>query len=360
MMDALELDLPPNAFRAIAQGQASGRLSVLQNHYAGQPDGAGNLKLLADGKHTIVQSHSHPTMLKSVSASALCAWVPEAEPIAQSPGATLHQSPRVKARARARKSKAKVARGPKHTTAPWGDCTQSASPTAYTGPSDAVTPAVQPFQWATATAEEISRLPGLGNLPVDLINLILPRLRAFVKEFESSTRSNSWAVVHEQNLPAERPELPPVARSVGLPLPTAQPEPSSLMEQPDPAFLMAGQLCELDESPASVPMFEELDALQQRDENVGPVPNVEEPPSAVLQGLLGLEHSWCVEESQTRNSWTPPTQEDIERLVCTLSNDANGPSELGDGAAWGGVGTGSAAQFDFGTLLDGWEGFAEM
>src|SRR5712691_11532179 len=127
MTDALGLDLPPNALRAIAQAQASGRLSVLQNHYAGQPDGAGNLNLAAEGKHTPVQLNSHPTMLKSVSASA-CAWVTEAEPIAQSSGATLHQSSRVKVRARARKSKAKVARGPEHTTAPRGDCTQSASP----------------------------------------------------------------------------------------------------------------------------------------------------------------------------------------------------------------------------------------
>jgi len=132
------------------------------------------------------------------------------------------------------------------------------------------------------------------------------------------------------------------------------------MEQPEAAFLVAGQFCELDESLASVPMFEELEALPQRDENVRPEPNFEEPPSAVLQGLLDLEHSWCVEASQTINSWTPPTQEDIERSVCAFSNDPNGPSELGDGAAWGGGGTGVATQFDFGTLLDGWEGFTEL
>ena len=283
---------------------------------------------------------------------------PEAEPIVQLSGATLHQSPRVRVRAQTRKSKAKVVRGPEHTAAPRGDRTQSAS-------QPAVTPAVQPFQWATATAEEISLLPGLGNLPVDLINLILPRLRAFVNEFESSTRRNlnSWAVqVHEQISPAERPELQPVAQPLGLVLPTAQPEPSLVMQQPEPALLMAaGQLCGPDESPASMPMFEELEALQQRDENVGPELNFEKPPSAVLEGLLDFEDSWCMEASQTGNSWTPPTQEAIERSVCALSNDLNGPSELGDGAAWGGVGMGVAAQFDFDTLdASGWEEFVKF
>ena len=350
--DALELNLPPNAFKTIVHGRAFGRLSVLGNHYPVKPDGAGNLKLVAE---TTTQSKPHPT---TVSASA-CTWVPEVESIVQSSGATLHQSPRVRVRARTRKSKAKVARGPQHTTAPRGDCTQSAS-------QPAVTPAVQPFQWATATAEEISLLPGLGHLPVDLINLILPRLRAFVNEFESSTRRNlnSRAVqVHEQISPAERSELQPVARSLGLPLPTAQPGPSLVMQQPDPALFMAGQLCGPDESQASMPMFEELEALQQRDENVGPEPNFELPPSAVLegQGLLDFEDSWCVEASQTSTSWTPPTQEVIERSVCALSNDLNGPSELGDGAAWGGVGMGVAAQFDFSTLdASGWEEFAKF
>jgi hypothetical protein len=126
-------------------------------------------------------------------------------------------------------------------------------------------------------------------------------------EFESSTGSNLRAVVHEQNSPAERPELQPVARSLELPPLTAQPEPepSLVVERPEPLLLVAAQLCGPDESPASVPMFEELEALQQRDGNVGLEPNLE---------------------------------------------------------AWGGVGTEVAAQFDFGTFLDGdgWEAFAEF
>ena len=343
MANALDLNLPPNALRAIAQGQASGRLSVLQNHYAGQPDGAGNLKLVAAGKPTTVQSHPHPTMLKSVSASANALGVPEAEPIVQSPRATLHQSPRVKVRARSGKSKAK-----------------GTAPHVARGPSDDVMPAMQRFRWATATAEEISRLPGLNGLPIVLINLILPRLRAFVEEFESSTHSNSRAAGHGQNSPAERPQLPPVARSIGLSLSTPQPEPSLLMEQLEPAFLVAGQLSEPDESPASMPMFEELRALQQQDKDGGPEPTVEGPPSAALERPLDPEYRWGMEASQTRNSLTLPTQEDIERLLCALSEGSNGPSELGDGTAWGGVGTGAVAQFDFGTFLDGWEGFARL
>lgn len=219
---------------------------------------------------------------------------------------------------------------------------------------------MQRFQWATATAEQISRLPGLNSLPIDLINLILPRLRTFVEEFESSTHSNSRAAGHRQNSPVERPELPPVARSTGLFLPTAQPEPSPLMEQLEPAFLVAGQISDPDESPASMPMFEELRGLQQQDGNAGLGPIVEVPPSAALECPLDLEHRWGMEASQTRNSLTPPTREDIERLICALSEGPFGPSELGDGTAWGGVGTGAVAQFDFGTPPDGWKEFTRL
>ena len=267
----------------------------------------------------------------------------------QSPGITLHQSSRVKVRARAGKSKAKgiapfVARGPEHTTSYWASYTQTASlpiqsvhaaqvalsrgkatpPIPYTGLSDTVMPTALPFQWATATEEEISRLPGLGSLPINLIKAIIPDLRAFVEEFENSTRSNSWAVGQGQNSPAERPELPRATQAIGLCLPTAQPEPSTLMEQSEPALLVAGQ-----ESPASMPIFEELEAPQQQEGNVGPKLNVE--------CLLDPERhgSWGMEASQTSNSLTPPTREDIERLLRALFEGSNGPSELGDGVGRG-------------------------
>jgi hypothetical protein len=203
-----------------------------------------------------------------------------------------------------------------------------------TGLSNTVMPAARPFQWATATAEEISHLPRLGSLPIDLIKAIIPELRAFVEEFENSTRSNSWAVRQGQNSLAERPELPRATQSIGLCLPTAQPEPSPLMEKPEPALLVAGQLCEPDESPASMPMFEELEAPQQQEGNVGPKLNVE--------CLLDPERhgSWGMEASQISNSLTPPTREDIERLLCALFEGSNGTSELGDG-----VGTGVAGQW---------------
>lgn len=219
---------------------------------------------------------------------------------------------------------------------------------------------MQRFQWATATAEQISRLPGLSSLPVDLINLILPRLRTFVEEFESSSHSNSWAAGHGQNSSVEKPELPPVTQLTELFLQTARPEGSPLMEQLEPAFLVARQLSEPDESPATMPTFEELRALQQQGENAGPEPNVEGPPSAALECPLDLEHRWGMEASQTRNSLTPPIREDIERLICALSEGPNGPSELGDGTTWGGVGTGAVDQFDFGTLPDGWEEFVRL
>jgi hypothetical protein len=107
MANTWDLSLPPNALRTIAQVRASGRLSVLRNHHVGQPDGAGNLKSVVAGKPTAVQPHSNPTALKPASTPRYALGVPEAEQSAQSPGVTLHQSSRVKVRARAGKSKAK-------------------------------------------------------------------------------------------------------------------------------------------------------------------------------------------------------------------------------------------------------------
>ena len=66
--NALGLSLPPNVLKILAQGQASGRLPVPLNNHAGQP--AGTAESVAVGKSTTMGSHSRPTMLRSVSASA--------------------------------------------------------------------------------------------------------------------------------------------------------------------------------------------------------------------------------------------------------------------------------------------------
>ena len=389
MTNALDLSLPPNALRILAQGQASGRLPMPLNHHAGLS--AGTAESVAAGMPSTMGSHSRPTMLRSVSTSAYSLGARVAESIKQSPETTLDQSRRVKVGARraprAGKSKAKdiVSRGPAQTTSYRGDYTQSASlqghtqsatqaassrgeatsSTASAGSPDAATPAVQPFRWATATAAQISRLPGLGNLPVDLIDLVLPRLRRFVEEHEGPIPSDSWAAGHGQDLLAETPEVPRVARPAGLSPQMAQAEPSPLMELSEPTFPVVERSCGLDQPSAILPTYGGFDSLiQQRNENAEPEPIVEDPPSAVLQGLFNTDHTsiWAVEVGQPESSesLTLPTREVIERSPWVGSGDLDSCSSVGYGVDLGGLGTDAFGQVDLGSLLDGWEGFAEL
>ena len=320
-------------------------------------------------------------MLGSVSTSAYSLGVRVAELIKQSPESTLNQSRWVKVRARraprAGKPKARdiASRGPAHTTSYRGDRTQSAPlsnkttsatqaassrgeatpSTACAGSSDVAAPAMPPFRWVTATAAEIARLPGLGNLPVDLIDLVLPRLRRFIEEHEGSICSNHWAAGHRQDLPAEMPEVPRVAQSAESSPQMAQAEPSPMMEQS----------CVLDQPSATLPTYGGFDGLvQQRNEKAEPEPVVEDPPSTVLQGLFNIDHTsiWGVEVGQpeTSESLTLPTREVIERSPWVGSGNLDSCSSVGYGVDLGGVGTGAFGQVDLGSLLDGWEGFAEL
>jgi len=381
------LDLPPNALRILAQGQASGRLPVPLHNLASQH--AGKAKLAAAGNATKAQLHSQQAILKTVSVSAYACGAPVTEPDTQSPEATPLQSKRVKVRAhraarvgksRARATVSMVSRKPEHTTSSWGDRTQSATlpnnttsatqaassqgdatpPTACVGSSSGAMPAVQPFPWATATAEKISRLPGLGSIPVDLIDLILPRLRKFVEDHDGTIRSDTLAAGHGRNSPAGTPGLPPVEQPVGSFLPTTQPRPPPLMEQLETEFPMAEKYYELGQPPASLPTHEGLEEpFQPQNENAKPEPVVDEPPSATLDCLLDLEHILGAEARQPENSVTPPTWEVIERSPWVGSLGSNGLSTVGDGQNLGASGTGTFGEFDI-SDFNGWEEFARL
>jgi hypothetical protein len=190
--------------------------------------------------------------------------------------------------------------------------------------------AMRPFPWAGATATEISRLPGLGDLPVDLIDLVLPRLKRFVEEHEGSSPSNACAVGQVQDMPAETHEL---LRGVARPA-----EPFAQMEQaPQPAY------------------------REHHDENAEPEPIFEDPPSSSLQGLLELDHIWEEDVSQLQGSLTLPTGEVVERSSRPGPQDFHSSSGVGGyGAALSGIGTETLCKVDFGTLCDGWEGFEEF
>ena len=356
------------------------------SHHAGQP--AGMTESVAAGMPTTMGSFSQPSMLRSVSTSSYSPGALVAEPVTQLPETTLDRPRQVKVRARRapreRKSKAReiVSRGPAHTTPYQGDGTQSASltenttsatqaassrgeatpSTACAGSSDVATPAMPPFRWATATAAEISRLPGLEKLPVDLIDLVLPRLRRFVEEHEGSIRSNSRAAGHGPDLPAETPEVPRVAQPAESSPQMAQAEPSPMMEQSEPTFSVE-QSCGPDQPSATLPTYGGFDELvQQRNENAEPEPIVEDPPSAVLQGLLNTDHTsiWGMEVGQPESSLTLPIREVIESSPWTGSEDMNSSSSVGYGVDLGGVVTEAFGQVDLGSLFDSWESFAEL
>ena len=382
-----DLDLPPNAFRVLAQGQASGRLPVPLHNLARQH--AGKAEMVVAGNATKAQPHSQQAISKSVSVSAYARSAPVTEPVTQLPEATPRQSEQVKVRARrparvgkskARKTVPVVSRVPEHTTTSWGDRTQSATllnnstsatqaasargdatpPTAYVGSSSGAMLAVRPFPWATATAEEISRLPGLGSIPVDLIDLILPRLRSFVEDHDGTIRSNTLAAGHGRDSRAGTSGLPPVEQPVVSFLPTTQPRPPPLMEQPETEFPMAELYSEIGQPPASLPTHEGLEELLQlQNENAKPEPVVDEPPSATLDCLLDLEHILGAEARQPENSVTPPTWEVIERSPWVGSQNSNGLSTVGDGQNLGASGTENFGEFDM-SDFNSWEEFAKL
>ena len=390
MTNALNLSLPPNTLRVLAQGHASARLPMPPIYHAGQPSGTAELD--AAGIPTTMETHSQSTMPRPVSVSAHSLGAVVAEPIAQLPATTLDQPSRGKVTARRAPRKGKSAartiasRGSAHTMSSRGHRTQSAPqtnnnasatqeasfrgeaipPMAYAGSSDAVKSTMQPFPWATATSKEIvSRLPELNSLPLKLIDDVLPELRIFIEELEGSIGNNSWTAGHGQDLPAETPEALRVARPAGPSSQMAQADPSPMIKQSEPMFPRVEQSRGLDQSPAVLSTYGGFNSLlQQRNdsENVVAQPIVEEPPSAALQGLLDIDQIWGMDVCQPDSSLTRtlPAGEVIERSPWAGSDVLNSSSGVGFDVDLGGVGMEAFGQVDLSALLDGWEGFADM
>jgi len=131
---------------------------------------------------------------------------------------------------------------------------------------------VRPFLWVMATAEEISWLPRLGNIPVDLIDLILPRLRRFVEDHDGPIRSDTLAAGNGWYSPATA-RLLPVAQPVGSFLPATQPRQSLPTEQFATEFPMAEQYHKIGQPAAGLPTHEGLEELlQPQNENAKPKP----------------------------------------------------------------------------------------
>ena len=317
----MDLSIPPNAPRVLAQGHASGRLPMQLNLHPGLP--AGTVEPVAPGFPTIMDSCSQQTAFRSGSTFAHFLGVVVTEMITQSPATTMDQPSRGKVRARRapRKGKSKartiVSRGPAHTTVTSyrDDCTwsapttnnttsatkaassrgEAAPPMAYAGSSGVVKSTMQLFSWAAVTPKEIlSRLPEHNNLPLKLIHAVLPDLGAFIEEHERSIGDSSPAAGHGQKLPAETPEVPCVARPAGPSLQMARAESSPMLGLSGPRYLMAEQSCVLDQPPATLPTSGGFDSLSQQrsdsenSENSETWLIVEESPSTALQGHESL------------------------------------------------------------------------
>ena len=127
------------------------------------------------------------------------------------------------------------------------------------------------------------------------------------------------------------------------------------MGQPEPTFPTAEQRFLLDQPPAT-PTCRGFGSLsQQLNDDVGTQPLVEEPPSAALHGLLDMDQIWGADVGQTDSSAVLPTGEVIETSPWTRS-EVNSSSDAGYGVDLGGFGM----EVDLSTLLDGWEGFANV
>ncbi|KAH9997734.1 hypothetical protein BJV74DRAFT_249958 [Russula compacta] len=251
----LGLRLPPNALKIIAGCQASRRFPAPFNRPPAntQPSSSQPAKSLATARRPTPRSHSQPNMLRSGGASAYAGGggVPVAKPVPQPHDGAYYQPPPVKARARhvalAARSRARARTMPMVIDAPTNPFTPTLSSTDPT--QSAWSPALQagPSSELARRAQEISQLPGLGGIPIGLIQQVLPRLEEGSNFWVAGDAGTSWtgnsgssqSTVYENPLPpvteeastTEAPELPyPTSIPVSLPL-----------EQPEP-FTSAGQL----------------------------------------------------------------------------------------------------------------------
>jgi hypothetical protein len=94
----LDLTLPPNTLRILAESQASGRLPGLFNGPAGQP--VRTAKTVAAAKRTTARSRSKVNMWKAGSASAYAPGIPAPRQVSPLPEVAQPQPPPAKARAR--------------------------------------------------------------------------------------------------------------------------------------------------------------------------------------------------------------------------------------------------------------------
>jgi len=237
-------------------------------------------------------------------------------------------------------------------------------------------PNQRPFSWVTATAAEISQHCGLDALPLNLIEEVLPRFRAFLDSKHSATANACNTDLAQVPAPAVRSAAlalhgNPCPQSVDGSelLSTAQPL-ASFSSPEQGAIPDSGPTTDIPEwwnmmdgftwaPKTEPPAAEELTSLLQQQGSAVLEQTIEEGPSAASEYRLDLEHSRAVEAGWGEHRFALPTREDVGRSSWggPLLSNADSSTELTQGAGMDGI---CAGDFDFGHLLDGWEGWAEL
>ncbi|KAI9435369.1 hypothetical protein F5148DRAFT_1154664 [Russula earlei] len=416
--DLLDLKLPPELLKLIAQHQASGQLTELLNRPL-QPTPA--VKAVAKAGRLTARSRSQPNILKSKGVSTYArgmSALPTPRPVPQPLEATLYWPPPIKARARraAQATKGKATAAMPVVADARGNCAQDATslsgvPRVTARPSapsqaiavastaSTVPPVVAarsspfwgeraktiPMPALTKSVSEqalaISQLPGLRHLPVSTIEKLLPRVRGHGAAEEAKRQGSSKSSTpHESPRPQhlEAPEAPtrephPAAQlpeSVPPLNPPVFPECWSMTNFPTwvPGTMLpaAEPSCGPEQPSANSQMFGQLPELIKNHKtpcNTTTVEqqNTEVEPFAAPEFLLdfGFDYSPAVEE-QSETQIALPTYEDIERSLSALPNHPGHFTEPERDVIVDVAETRDRARFNVEFLDESWKGLVDF
>jgi hypothetical protein len=201
------------------------------------------------------------------------------------------------------------------------------------------------FPWATATAAQMSQHCRLDSLPLDLIEQVLPRFRAYLNGSRHSAGANTCKTGPAQFPAPVAPALsqdpwpPSVERSELLAVPQL-PAPFQAPEQPPQSFQAEYPVT----APSTVALGTEESAYDRGLSMMDCSTWAPEPgPSTIAERVLTYEELEAL-------------RQEIERSLYRPSN-TNFSTEQAQGTGMGGTWAGDP---DFGRLYDGWEGLGEL
>jgi hypothetical protein len=205
------------------------------------------------------------------------------------------------------------------------------------------TPVWGRFPWATATAAQISQHCRLDSLPLDLVEQVLPRFRAYLNGSQKSAGAKTQAKPAQFPAPVapalpQGPWPPSVERSELLTVPQL-PVPFHAPEQPPQLFPTAVT------APSTVAFGTEESTYDPDLWSMDCSTRAPEPgPSTVAETVLTYEELEALRQK-------------IEWSLYHLPSNTHLSAEMAQGTGMGGTWAGDP---DFSHLYDGWEGFEEL